>query len=164
MMKLNQSNICLQSKPFTALQNVLQQKFNPKKSHTQEKTGNKWSQGSKSKERKLVHAHTPPHTPPTHTHHIHTPMYRSEPQQVAKTAMGPAQWTCRKGQFAKRFWEVAVIISMPDSEMCILSSADFMSCYQDAAFQSTCMLAGMAFSVAPEEMRWFRFSGNLEKA
>jgi hypothetical protein len=71
-MKLNQSNICLQSKPFTALQNVLQQKFNPKKSHTQEKTGNKWSQGSKSKERKLVHAHTPPHTPPTHTHHIHT--------------------------------------------------------------------------------------------
>lgn len=109
---------------------------------------------------------TSPHTPdpPTHTHHIHTPMYRSEPQQVAKTAMGPAQWTCRKGQFAKRFWEVAVIISVPDSEMCILSSADFMSCYQDAAFQSTCMLAGMAFSVAPEEMRWFRFSGNLEKA
>lgn len=86
--------------------------------------------------------HPPDHTPhiPTRTTITH-PIFPHTPPcaEVSPSRWLRKSWALhsgpgRKGQFAERFWEMVAIVSMPDSEMCILSSADLVVCYRDAAF------------------------------
>lgn len=75
--------------------------------------------------------------PPTHTPHI--PTHTHQCAQVSTSMWLRKPWALHsgpgwKGQFAEQFWEMAAIVSVPDSEVRILSSAALVFCYRDAAF------------------------------